>query len=379
MKKNKALVVVGTRPDAIKMAPLFVEFKKNQNFDTYLCSSGQHLQLLNQALDIFDLKPDFELKAMIENQSLSGLTTNLLNKFTDLYSEIKPDLVLVHGDTSTAFVGALSAFYLNIPVAHVEAGLRTYDLSNPFPEEFNRQAIARMAKWNFAPTKKAYENLISEGISEKNVVLCGNTIVDSVRIIQEKLNSNLDYKQALLDDCKNLFSFDPRSENYILVTLHRRESFGDGVENVCRALKQIAIQHPDISIVFPVHLNPKVRNDVFRILGAEKNIFLVEPINYDLFILLFIHCEFIITDSGGIQEEAFSLSKKVLVTRNKTERTEGMDSGLLKIISTDFDEIFNSINKLLVQQESEIRIESNPFGNGNISEKIVKYLDLNFT
>jgi UDP-N-acetylglucosamine 2-epimerase (non-hydrolysing) len=378
MKTIKALVVVGTRPDAIKMAPLFLELKKNRKFDTYLCSSGQHLQLLNQAMEIFGIKPDFELKSMTENQSLSGLTTNLLYKFTDLYSEVKPDLVLVHGDTSTAFVGALSAFYLNIPIAHVEAGLRTFDLLDPFPEEFNRQAIARVSKWNFAPTKKAYDNLISEGISEEKLFLSGNTIVDSVRIIKEKLLSNSDYKQKLLDKCTNLFDFDPRDKEYILVTLHRRESFGDGVAEVCRALKQIVSERPNMLVIFPVHLNPKVRNDVFRILSAEKNIFLVEPIRYDLFILLSIYCKFIITDSGGIQEEAVSLSKRVLVTRNKTERTEGVESGLLKIISTDFKEIVGSVNELFDSQKSEIRIEANPFGAGKISEKIVNYLDSKF-
>jgi UDP-N-acetylglucosamine 2-epimerase (non-hydrolysing) len=333
---------------------------------------------LNQALEIFELKPDFELKTMTENQSLADLTANLLSKFTNLYSKIKPDLILVHGDTSTAFVGALSAFYLNIPVAHIEAGLRTFDLLNPFPEEFNRQAIARISKYHLVPTKNAFDNLISEGISQENLFLCGNTIVDSVRIIQEKLKLNPNYEQILLNECKNLFDFDPKREKYILVTLHRRESFGDGVDDVCRALKQIATEHPDIFIVFPVHLNPKVRNHVFRILSDQKNIFLVDPIKYDLFILLSIHSKFIITDSGGIQEEAVSLSKRVLVTRNKTERTEGIESGLLKIISTDFDEILNSVNKILDSKEVEIEIDSNPFGIGKISEKIVNHLDLKF-
>jgi len=375
MHKVKTLIVVGTRPDAIKMAPLYLEFRKNHKFETLLCSSGQHLQLLNQALEIFDMRPDFELKSMTENQSLADLTSSLLNKFTDLYTEIRPDIVFVHGDTTTAFIGALSAFYLNIPIAHIEAGLRTHDLSDPFPEEFNRQAIARISVWNFVPTRIAYENLLNEGIPEEKLFLCGNTIVDSVGIIEGKLISNFEYKQTMLNKATDLLGFNPTEKNYILVTLHRRESFGHGVQDVCRALKQIVNENSDLFVIFPVHLNPNVRKDVFSILGSENNILLVEPISYDLFIFLAINCKFIITDSGGIQEEAISLSKRVLVTRNKTERSEGINSGLLKIISTDFEEIVVSVNNLLSSLEPEIIIESNPFGTGDTATQIVNYIE----
>jgi UDP-N-acetylglucosamine 2-epimerase (non-hydrolysing) len=375
MDKIRTLIIVGTRPDAIKMAPLYLEFRKNSKFETLLCSSGQHFQLLNQALEIFDMTPDFELKSMIENQSLAELTSILVEKFTDLYIEICPDIVFVHGDTTTAFISALSAFYLNIPIAHVEAGLRTHDLADPFPEEFNRQAIARISTWNFVPTRVAYENLLTEGIPKENLFLCGNTIVDSVRIIKDKLTFDFEYKETVFKKAVDLLGFDPSEKIYILVTLHRRESFGRGIQDVCRALKQIVKENLDLFIIFPVHLNPNVRKDVFDILGSEKNILLVEPIPYDVFISLAIDCKFIITDSGGIQEEAISLSKKVLVTRDKTERTEGMKNGLLKIISTDFDEIVLSVNNLLHSAESELKVDVNPFGSGEISKKIVDYLD----
>ena len=371
----KALVVVGTRPDAIKMAPLYLELKNNPRFQTFLCSSGQHLELLNQALNIFNLEPDFELKVMTESQSLNGLTMNLLGKFSELYSMLKPDIVLVHGDTSTAFTGALAAFYLNIPIAHVEAGLRTHDISDPFPEEFNRQAIARISNWNFVPTNTALKNLIDEGIVEQKLCLSGNTIVDAVRIIKNRILHDTEYQNILLSRLIKLFGFNPVKERYILVTLHRRESFGTGVENVCNALKSIARHNPDLKILFPVHLNPGVRKDVFRLLDSEPNISLVEPIDYDLFILLAMNCLFIITDSGGIQEEAVSLSKKVLVSRNKTERTEGIESGLLQIVSTDQTEIINSVNELIQSGDSLIDLKINPFGLGNVSEKIVNFLD----
>jgi UDP-N-acetylglucosamine 2-epimerase (non-hydrolysing) len=370
----KALIVVGTRPDAIKMAPLYLELKGNPNFQTFLCSSGQHLQLLNQALDIFNLKPDFELNVMIQNQSLVGLTSNLLDKFSELYSEIQPDIVLVHGDTTTAFAGALASFYLKIPVAHIESGLRTHDLFDPFPEEFNRQSIARIAQWNFAPTKIAYENLLSEGIVEEKIVLCGNTIVDSVRIVKDRIFLESDYQSILIHKSIELFGFNPTENDYILVTLHRRESFGAGVENVCEALKQISIDNPNLKIIFSVHLNPGVRNDVIRILGSATNIVLAEPIDYDLFIFLAINCLFIITDSGGIQEEAICLGKRVLVSRNKTERTEGIDSGLLKIVSTNQNEIISSVNLLLRDKIIPIDEKVNPLGSGKVSEKIITLL-----
>jgi UDP-N-acetylglucosamine 2-epimerase (non-hydrolysing) len=379
MKICKALVVVGTRPDAIKMAPLYLELKNNPSFQTFLCSSGQHLELLNQALNVFKLKPDFELKAMTEQQSLNGLTSNLLGSFSALYSKLKPDIVLVHGDTSTAFAGALAAFYLNIGVAHIEAGLRTYDISDPFPEEFNRQAIARISQWNFVPTNTALKNLIQEGINEEQIFLSGNTIVDSVRIIKDRILLDSKYRTTQTSKLLQLFGFNPMEKKFILVTLHRRESFGSGVENVCKALKRIAEDHPEIKIIFPVHLNPSVRNDVIRLLDSETNIALVEPIDYDLFIFLAMNCLFIITDSGGIQEEAISLSKRVLVSRNKTERTEGMESGLLKIISTDQVEIIKSANLLLESDHGQVDLEHNPFGSGNVSERIVNILTSKFS
>ena len=377
MKPIKVLIVVGTRPDTIKMAPLYLELISNPTFKTFFCSSGQHSQLLSQALEIFDIKPDFELNSMTENQTLTELTIRLLNKFSKLYSELNPDLILVHGDTTTAFVGALAAFYLKIPIGHIEAGLRTHDVSDPFPEEFNRQTISRISTWNFVPTKIAYENLLQEGIADDKLFLCGNTIIDSINIIREKLNSSPTFKEGLIHKSLYHFKFNPMDTNYILVTLHRRESFGEGVENVCQALKTIARKNPEVSIIFPVHLNPLVRNDVKRILGSEKNILLVEPIDYDLFVFLMINCMFIISDSGGIQEEAVSLSKRVLVTRNKTERIEGVESGLLKVISTDYEEILKEVDDLIKSKDTLKLTEINPFGSGQISQKIVEFLNIN--
>lgn len=373
----KVLIVVGTRPDTIKMAPLYLELISNPTFKTFFCSSGQHSQLLSQALEIFDIKPDFELNSMTENQTLTELTIRLLSKFSRLYSELNPDLILVHGDTTTAFVGALAAFYLKIPIGHIEAGLRTHDISDPFPEEFNRQAISRISTWNFVPTKIAYENLLREGIANNKLYLCGNTIIDSINIIREKLNSSSIFKEGLIHKSLYHFKFNPIDTNYILVTLHRRESFGEGVKNVCQALKSIARKNPEVNIIFPVHLNPLVRNDVKRILESEENILLVEPIDYDLFVFLMINCMFIISDSGGIQEEAVSLSKRVLVTRNKTERIEGIESGLLKVISTDYEEILKEVDNLIKSNDTLKLTEINPFGSGQISQRIVEFLNLN--
>jgi UDP-N-acetylglucosamine 2-epimerase (non-hydrolysing) len=357
------------------MAPLFIELKSDPRFITLVCSSGQHLQLLDQALDVFRIKPDFELKAMTENQTLVELTNTLLIRFSELYMEVKPDLVLVHGDTTTAFVGSLAAFYSGIPVGHIEAGLRTHDLSDPFPEEFNRQAIAKISKWNFVPTKTAYSNLLKEGLSEENLFLCGNTIIDSIKIIEDRLNTDSFFKKTLIEKSIDYLKIDPTKSSYILVTLHRRESFGKGVENVCMALRTIAKQNPNVNIILPVHLNPLVRKDVMRILGSEENISLVDPIDYDLFVFLMINCLFIITDSGGIQEEAMALSKRVLVTRNKTERTEGVESGLLKIITTDYDQILQSVDLLIKSEISPNKHDLYLFKPGQVSKNIVEYLN----
>jgi UDP-N-acetylglucosamine 2-epimerase (non-hydrolysing) len=375
MKKFKVLIIVGTRPDAIKMAPLYKEFKNNPKFETLICSSGQHNHLLSQALKIFEIVPDFELNVMTENQNLTGLTTLLLNKFSELFEKVNPDLVLVHGDTTTAFVGALSAFYACIPIGHIEAGLRTHDLNDPFPEEFNRQAISRMSTWNFAPTKNAYNNLISEGINEDKVMLSGNTISDSLNIIKDKLISDSSFENKLITVSRKNFDLNPMARKFILVTLHRRESFGEGVSSVCNALKTISQNNPDLIIVFPVHLNPMVRNDVVRILGSSTNILLVKPIDYDLFVFLMIHCLFIITDSGGIQEEAIFLSKNVLVTRNKTERIEEVRSGLLNVISTDSIEIIKSVNSLLKLAEVSIPLNKSLEIYNKVSRTIVAFFE----
>jgi len=368
MEKINILIAFGTRPEGIKLAPVIklIE-KKKDKFNLKVCSTGQHKEMLGQVLDIFEIKPDIFLDLMTENQTLSLLSSKIFKNMGRVISDINPDVVLVQGDTTTAFLTSLIAFYGKIKIGHVEAGLRTYDKYNPFPEEINRQLISRIADFNFAPTKKSFSNLISEGIDLKTIFMTGNTIIDSLMLITDKIERNK-YEVSSNEIFKKL-----NNHKNILVTMHRRESFGKDLENVCYALKAIASKYNDIRIVYPVHLNPNVRKPVFKILKGIDNIILTEPLDYISFIWLMHESFFIITDSGGIQEEAPTFRKPVLVIRNKTERTESTDIGISKLIGTSIDSILYNAAKLIDDKNiyDKMTAYTNPYGDGKASEKII--------
>lgn len=367
----RIMTIVGTRPDTIKMAPILYEFGAREQIASYLCSSGQHFEMLKQALDIFSLTPDIDLGVMTSSQTLSSLTSRLIPALSKTLLSVKPDIVVVHGDTTTAFCGALSAFYNEIPVVHVEAGLRTNQISEPFPEEFNRQAIARIADLNFCPTEHASLNLHNEGVEKVKIVVSGNSIVDSLRIMKFKIENDLAFISEINHEFAKLFDFSVFESNFILVTIHRRENIGGGIEEVCRALKRLAETFPDTNILIPVHLNPAVSKVINEELQDLSNIYLIPPQPYSRFVLLLMKCLFVISDSGGIQEECVSLGKQALVTRNKTERGEGIESGFLRIVSTDEDKIFKLASAMIINPTSEIKFGTNPYGEGEISKMIV--------
>ena len=370
INKIKIITFVGTRPDTIKLAPVLMELETRSEIESLLCATGQHREMLDQALDSFSLKPDFDLNVMTKNQNLTDLTTNLLQKTSQLISSEKPHIVIVHGDTTSAYCASLSAFYNNIPIVHVEAGLRTYNLSEPFPEEFNRQSIARLAWLNFAPTEIGKINLIKEGIANNRIHVTGNTVVESLNYILQRLN----FKSK---EIRNLFTslelndLSKFENKIVLITMHRRENIGEGIRQVCKSIIELAKGFSDFLFVFPVHLNPLVRNDVSNELSMFSNIKLLDPLTYPQFVFLLSKSSLIITDSGGIQEEAVSLGKFALVTRNLTERPEGIKSGLLKIVSTNSNEVYESAKSFLDNPKSDQKPLVNPYGSGQISKVIV--------
>jgi len=373
-RKNKIniLLCMGTRPEGIKLAPVVELLKKQSNtFKFKICSTGQHKEMLDQVFSFFEVNPDYDLNLMTKDQSLGYLSSRILNKMNEVLDSTNPDLILIQGDTTTAFLTALSGFYRGVKVGHVEAGLRTYDKYNPFPEEINRQLISRVANFHFAPTKKAYDNLVSENINNKNIAITGNTIVDAILWgIKKILNS----KKTM--ENKELLKGLNRDRKIILVTMHRRESFGREIENVCKALKIISGKYEGIQIVYPVHLNPNIRKPVFKLLGKADNIKLIDPLDYESFLWLMSRSYFIITDSGGVQEEAPTLKKPVLVIRKKTERTESVDMGISKLVGTETRNIINNISELLDDKDSYKKMVSdkNPYGDGNAAKKILDFI-----
>jgi UDP-N-acetylglucosamine 2-epimerase (non-hydrolysing) len=374
----KVLTIVGTRPDTIKMAPVIFELMSRNNIQSVLCGSGQHQEMLQQALDIFGLIPDIDLKVMTQNQKLESLTSKLITAVSEIILEITPDIVIVHGDTTTAFCGALAAFYNRIPVVHVEAGLRTHDVLEPFPEEFNRQTIARIADLNLAPTKAASDNLYLEGIKGEKIITTGNTIIDSLNLMATRINKERNIQNKISDSFKEYFDFDYTKSKFVLITMHRRENIGNGITSVCEAISITANKFPEVKFVFPVHLNPAVSKSVHAILDNISNIYLISPLPYDEFVALLSNSLFIITDSGGIQEESVSLGKRALVTRNQTERNEGVENGLLQIVATDSKKIAEiATNIILNPMEDSIPIK-NPFGTAGISKNIVDQILLRY-
>ncbi len=370
--KINVLVCIGTRPEGIKLASVVQSLKEQSNdFKFKICSTGQHKEMLDQVFDFFEIHPDYNLSLMTEDQPLGYLSSRILNKMNEVLDNTDPDLILIQGDTTTAFLTALSGFYRGIRVGHVEAGLRTYDKNNPFPEEINRQLISRVADFHFAPTKKAYDNLINENINDKNLIITGNTIVDAILWGIKKIMKS---KKSL--ENREPFKSLNKKRKIILVTMHRRESFGTEIENVCRALKTISSSYKGIQVVYPVHLNPNVRKPVFKLLGKAANIKLIDPLDYESFLWLMNRSYFIITDSGGVQEEAPTLKKPVLVIRKKTERTESVDMGISKLVGTETKNIIDNASELLDDEESYKKMvpNKNPYGDGNSAKKILDFI-----
>ncbi len=365
----KVLTVFGTRPEAIKMAPLVTQFIADDRFNPKVCVTGQHREMLDQVLELFEITPDYDLNIMKSGQTLPEITSKILVELTPIIKSFQPELILVHGDTATTFAASLAAYYEQVPVAHVEAGLRTGDIYSPWPEEANRKLTGALARLHFAPTNSSKQNLLNEGYPEENIIVTGNTVIDALFHIQKVLESNEPLKSSL----KEQFSFLDHNKKVVLVTGHRRESFGEGFENICKALASIARDYPDAQIVYPVHLNPNVQEPVNRILKNIDNIYLIEPQQYLPFTYLMGKAHIILTDSGGIQEEAPSLGKPVLVMRNTTERPEAIDAGTVKLIGTDQDRIVKEI-KLLMDDNSEYKKMSqahNPYGDGMAVKRIV--------
>jgi UDP-N-acetylglucosamine 2-epimerase (non-hydrolysing) len=369
-QKQKVMLVFGTRPEAIKMAPLYLELKKHNELDVAICLTAQHRQMLDQVMDFFKLEARYDLDLMKPNQNLYGLTAAIIEGMKPVLEDFKPDYVLVHGDTTTSMAAALAAFYAGAKVGHVEAGLRTHNKWSPFPEEMNRSLTGRLTDIHFAPTHQSKENLMAEGIAEDKIIVTGNTVIDALQlgigIVEENLPSSV---QAL----KEQLAFD---KEFILVTGHRRENFGDGFLNICKALKEIAAINPDIDIIYPVHLNPNVQKPVYELLEGIANIHLIAPQPYEAFIWLMNQSKLIITDSGGVQEEAPSLGKPVLVMRDTTERPEAVDAGTVILVGTDKEKIVAETLDLLnndarYQQMSELH---NPYGDGKACARIAKYL-----
>ena len=363
----KVLQVFGTRPEAIKMAPVVHALNNVNGIENKVCVTAQHREMLDQVLDFFSVKPDYDLDIMKAGQTLADVTARILTEFTKVLEIEKPDLVLVHGDTNTTFSASLAAFYKRIPVGHIEAGLRTGDIYSPWPEEANRKLTASLASFHFAPTEKAKLNLIAEGVDERNIFVTGNTVIDGLFLAIDKLEND-EEKQA---NYKKQFSFLNPAKKLILVTGHRRENFGDGFENICAALNELS-KRDDCEILYPVHLNPNVKEPVHNYLQDKKNIHLIEPQDYPAFVYLMERCSIILTDSGGIQEEAPSLGKPVLVMRDTTERPEAVDAGTVKLVGTDKDKIIAEVVNLLDNDGEYYAMSKahNPYGDGTAAEKI---------
>ena len=361
---KKVMLVFGTRPEAIKMCPLVNELKTRKGIETAVCVTGQHRQMLDQVLEAFSVVPDYDLSVMKERQTLFDVTTNILNRIREVLETVRPDVVLVHGDTSTTFVTALACYYLQIPVGHVEAGLRTYNIYSPYPEEFNRQAVGIIAAYHFAPTELSRENLLKEGKKPETIYVTGNTAIDALKTTVRK-----DYAHPVLEWAKD--------SRLIMITAHRRENLGEPMKHMFRAIRRVCDEHPDIKAVYPIHMNPAVRETAQAILGDDERIRIIEPLDVLDFHNFLARSYLILTDSGGIQEEAPSLGKPVLVMRDTTERPEGIAAGTLKLVGTDEGTIYENFKMLLEDQEAyrKMSTASNPYGDGFASKRIADILE----
>lgn len=381
---KKVMLVFGTRPEAIKMAPLVKEFQKHpEDFDTIVCVTGQHRQMLDQVLEIFDIKPDYDLNIMKQGQDLYDVTARVLTGMRDVLKETQPDVVLVHGDTTTSTAAALAAFYQQIPVGHVEAGLRTHNIYSPWPEEMNRQITGRIATFDFAPTPLSRQNLLEEGVAADEITVTGNTVIDALHYVVEKIHGNIELEGELIGQLLNAGYDVARLRNgrkLVLITGHRRENFGDGFISMCRAIKSLTEKYPEVDFVYPMHLNPNVRKPIHEVFGENLqglgNMFFIEPLEYLSFVYMMEKSHIVLTDSGGIQEEAPGLGKPVLVMRDTTERPEALEAGTVKLVGTDYDMIVNEVSSLL---DDTARYEAmskavNPYGDGHACGRIVAQL-----
>lgn len=381
---KKVMLVFGTRPEAIKMAPLVKEFQKyTEEFKTIVCVTGQHREMLDQVLTIFDIKPDYDLNIMKQGQDLYDVTTRVLSGMRDVFKECKPDIVLVHGDTTTSTVAALSAFYQQIPVGHIEAGLRTHNIYSPWPEEMNRQITSRIATYNFSPTPLSESNLLNEKAPGK-IFITGNTVIDALHMVVDKLKTDKELAKKQVDVLASAGYDVSRLSNgrkLVLITGHRRENFGEGFINMVTAIKDLKEKYPEVDFVYPMHLNPNVRKPIHEVFGKDlsnlKNMFFIEPLQYLEFVYLMEKATIVLTDSGGIQEEAPGLGKPVLVMRDTTERPEALSSGTVLLVGTDYNKIVNGVSTLLEDQEAydKMSMAINPYGDGNACERIVRILN----
>ena len=368
----KVLTVFGTRPEAIKMAPLVHALAADERFESRCCVTAQHREMLDQVLELFKIMPDYDLNLMKAGQTLPEITSRILLELTPVLKEFKPDVVLVHGDTATTFAASLAAYYEQIAVGHIEAGLRTGNIYSPWPEEGNRKLTGSLTKYHLAPTENSKANLLKENVAAENISVTGNTVIDALLLVKQQIESDTDLSNTLAAQ----FPMLDESKKLILVTGHRRESFGGGFERICEALAQTAKAHPDCQILYPVHLNPNVQEPVKRILNDVNNVHLIEPQQYLPFVYLMNRAHIILTDSGGIQEEAPSLGKPVLVMRDTTERPEAVDAGTVKLVGTDIAKITSALNELLTNNESYITMSRahNPYGDGKACQRICDIL-----
>ena len=381
---KKVMLVFGTRPEAIKMAPLVKEFQKQpKRVETVVCVTGQHREMLDQVLKIFDIKPDYDLNIMKQGQDLYDVTARVLTGMRDVLKEVKPDVVLVHGDTTTSTAAALAAFYQQIPVGHVEAGLRTHNIYSPWPEEMNRLLTGRLATYHFSPTPLSRNNLIKESIDDRNIIVTGNTVIDALYWVVDKIKNNKELDNEL-EDILSKAGYDVNRLNngkkLVLITGHRRENFGDGFINMCTAIKDLTVKYPDLDFVYPMHLNPNVRKPIHEVFGENlsglKNMFFIEPLEYLSFVYLMEKSSIVLTDSGGIQEEAPGLGKPVLVMRDTTERPEALDAGTVKLVGTDYNKIVNEVSSLIDDKAAYEKMSKavNPYGDGLACGRIVNAL-----
>ncbi len=377
MKKIKVMLSFGTRPEAIKMSPIankLIQYK--DIFDVKICVTGQHRHMLDQVMNVFKLKPDIDLNLMKKNQDLFNLTSDILLGMKDVLKSEEPDVLLVHGDTTTAFASSMAAFYSNIPVGHVEAGLRTNNIRSPFPEEFNRQVVTRISNYHYAPTEQCKVNLMLEGVRDEDIFVTGNTVIDALHLVLEKIETDQSKKLEIILSLEKVLKSRLNEKKYVLITGHRRENFGQGFIEICQAVKHLATKFTEIYFIYPVHLNPNVQDAVRPILSGLSNVKLISPLDYESFLYLLKHSFIVLTDSGGIQEEAPSLGKPVLVMRDSTERPEAVEAGTVKIVGADSSRIIANVSDLIRDSSkySSMTKAHNPYGDGKACDKIIEHL-----